>query len=212
MTDTAFLLIGRSSSHFTRVVRIVAAELELPLDFQPVYDLASRDRADYGGSPAMKLPVLRMGEQWVFGAENICRTLAEHVPDGDILWTGASPDVQVRNAQELVWHAMAAQVQLVFGTQACGLPADNPYFAKAADGLRQSLAWLDTHLDEVLDELPPRRTSLLEVTLFCVWEHLGFRPSVERTGYPRLEAFAQRFGERSSARQTPYRFDAPPSA
>ena len=209
MTDTAFLLIGRSSSHFTRVVRIVAAELALSLDFQPVYDLASRDRADYGGSPAMKLPVLRMGGEFVFGTENICRTLAEHVPDGDIVWTGASPDVQVRNAQELVWHAMAAQVQLVFGTQACGLPADNPYFAKAADGLRQSLAWLEAHLDEVLQALPPRRVSLFEVTLFCLWEHLGFRATVERTGYPRLQAFAEDFARRPSARDTPYRFDQP---
>lgn len=212
MTDTALLLIGRSSSHFTRVARIVAAELELPLAFQPVYDLGSRERADYGDSPAMKLPVLRMDDELVFGTENICRTLADRVADAGIVWTGASPHVQVRNAQELAWHAMAAQVQLVFGTQACGLPADNAYFAKAADGLRQSLAWLDAHLDAVLDELPPRRISLLEVTLFCVWEHLGFRPTVERVGYPRLERFAQQFAERPSARQTPYRFDAPPTA
>jgi glutathione S-transferase len=212
MTDTALLLIGRSSSHFTRVARIVAAELGLSLDFQPVYDLGSRDRVDYGGSPAMKLPVLRMGDDLVFGAENICRTLADRVEDAGIAWTGASPDVQVRNAQELVWHAMAAQVQLVFGTQACGLPADNAYFAKAADGLRQSLAWLDAHLDEVLDKLPPRRTSLLEVTLFCVWEHLGFRPTIERDGYSRLDRFAQRFGGRPSAQSTSYRFDAPPTA
>lgn len=51
-------LIGRSSSHFTRVPRMLALELGVDLAFQPVYDLGSRQTADYGGNPAMKLPVL----------------------------------------------------------------------------------------------------------------------------------------------------------
>lgn len=210
MNSATPLLIGRSSSHFTRVARIVAAELGVDLAFQPVYDLGSRDAADYGGNPAMKLPVLRLGAETVFGTENICRTLAERFPGGArILWTEQLPGSAARNAQEMVWHAMAAQVQLVFGTQAAGLPADNLYFAKAAEGMTRVLAWLDAHIDDVLAELPPREVSLLEVALFCLLEHLDFRPSVGWAGHPRLRAFAGDFAQRPSARATVYRFDRP---
>lgn len=205
------LLIGRSSSHFTRVARIVAAELGVELAFQPVYDLGSRDSADYGGNPAMKLPVLRLGGEAVFGTENICRTLAERFPgEVRILWTEQLPGPAARNAQEMVWHAMAAQVQLVFGTQAAGLPADNLYFVKAAEGMAQVLAWLDAHVDKVLAGLPPRELSLLEVTLFCLLEHLDFRPTVSLVPFVSLAAHVRRFGQRESACHTRYHFDYPP--
>lgn len=204
------LLIGRSSSHFTRVARIVAAELGVGLAFQPVYDLGSRDSADYGGNPAMKLPVLRLGGEAVFGTENICRTLAERFPgEVRILWTEQLPGAATRNAQEMVWHAMAAQVQLVFGIQAAGLPAGNLYFAKAAEGMAQVLAWLDAHIDGVLAALPSRETSLFEVTLFCLLEHLDFRPTVGWADHPGLRSFAAGFARRPAAGATPYRFDRP---
>lgn len=208
-------LIGRSSSHFTRVPRMLALELGVDLAFQPVYDLGSRQTADYGGNPAMKLPVLRLGDgQVAFGAENIARTLAELASGRiDVVWTEQLPGVEARNAQELVWHAMAAQVQLVFGTQAAKLPADNLYFAKAADGMNNVLAWLDARIEAVLTTLPPaRHLSLLELTLFCLVEHLRFRPTVSLDAYPMLARFTDSFDQRASAQQTAYRFDTPPAA
>ena len=208
-------LIGRSSSHFTRVPRMLALELGVELAFQPVYDLGSRDTADYGGNPAMKLPVLRLHDGRVaFGAENIARTLAELAPrQVHMVWTEQLSGAEARNVQELVWHAMAAQVQLVFGTQAAGLPADNLYFAKAADGLANVLAWLDARLDVVLATLPrSRNLSLLELTLFCLVVHLRFRPTVALDSYPTLARFTDTFGQRASAQQTTYRLDTPPAA
>lgn len=210
MTDLTTCLIGRSSSHFTRVVRLLAAEFGVAYQFQPVYDLGSRDRRDYGGNPAMKLPVLRLGEESVFGTENIARALADRAKcPVRMVWTEHLPDLVARNAQELVWHAMAAQVQLVFGTQAAQLPADNLYFAKAAEGMAQVLEWLDVHLERVLASLPARDLSLLEVTLFCLLEHLAFRPTVPLLPYAALTAYTQRFGQRASARNTAYHFDRP---
>ncbi|MGN6235826.1 glutathione S-transferase N-terminal domain-containing protein [Dyella sp.] len=208
-------LIGRSSSHFTRVPRMLALELGVDCAFQPVYDLGSRDVGDYGGNPAMKLPVLRLGNgQVAFGAENVARTLAELAPARiDMVWTEQLPGLEARNAQELVWHAMAAQVQLVFGMQAAKLPADNLYFAKAADGLANVLAWLEARIEAVLATLPPsRHVSLLELTLLCLIEHLRFRPTVALDAYPTLARFADTFGQRASAVQTAYRFDTPPAA
>lgn len=215
MSPDPIRLFGRSSSHFTRVAAIVALELGVPCELVVVPDLASRDPADYGGHPALRVPTLAVGESRVFGAENICRrlvaiagrsgeprvVLAEHV-DADLAWS----------AQELVWHAMSAQVQLVVGVVFSKLPPDALIFAKGAAGLRGALAWLDAHADEVIELLPkPRDTSIFEVSLFCLVEHLGFRPTVPLEPYPRLRAFAASFATRASARATPYRYDVPPT-
>jgi len=70
-------IIGRSSSHFTCLVRVFAEELGVACEFVPVHDLASLDPRDYAENPAFKLPVLIQGDTVVFGAENFCRVLAE---------------------------------------------------------------------------------------------------------------------------------------
>jgi hypothetical protein len=105
---------------------------------------------------------------------------------------------------------MQAQVQLGFGVQVAKLPADNIYFAKAAVGLRHALQWLDEKLQAVIDTLPPRDLSMLEVSLFCLVEHLAFRATVPLESYGQLTAFAREFGKRASARNTAYLFDVPP--
>ncbi|RCS28793.1 glutathione S-transferase [Rhodanobacter denitrificans] len=204
-------ITGRSSSHFTRLVRVFAQELDVACEFVPVYDLASLDARDYAGNPALKLPVLTKDGATVFGAENICRVLAESAPaQRRIVWPEDARDLQARNAQELVWHAMQAQVQLGFGTQVAQLPADSIYFVKAAAGLRNALQWLDERLLPVIATLPPRDLSMLEASLFCLVEHLAFRVTVPLAPYRHLAAFAREFGKRASARSTAYLFDVPP--
>jgi len=206
-------IIGRSSSHFTRLVRVFALELGVVCEFAPVYDLSSLDARDYAGNPALKLPVLKMGDDVIFGAENICRVLATAAPEHRrITWPEDVRGVQARNAQELVWHAMQAQVQLGFGTQIAKLPADNVYFVKAATGLFNVLEWLDERLGMIMEALPPRDLSMLETSLFCLVEHLEFRATVPLTPYDQLTTFARTFGKRTSAQQTPYMFDVPPGS
>ena len=203
-------IIGRSSSHYTRVARIVADELGVPVTLVPIRDLTDLDDATYGGNPALKLPTLRRGGALLFGTENICRALAEAAPAGRrVVWPEALRDDVARNAQELVWHAMAAQVQLVVGTMIGKLPADNVYFAKARAGFAGALRWLDAHVDAALAALPDgRAVSLLEVTMFCLLDHLTFRATLPVEPYPALRRFAATFAARPSARRTPYRFDA----
>ena len=207
---SAYRLVGRSSSHYTRVARVFAEELGVDFEFAPMFDLASRDADVYAGNPALKLPILVTPDGPLFGTENICRELAAAAPARRVLWTESLPDLRARNAQELVWHAMAAQVQLVVGAQLAGLPTDNVFFGKAMLGYANALQWLDANVDAVLDSLPPHDLALLEVTLFCLLEHLAFRPTLPAPPGPRLLAFADRFRERPAARRTTFAFDVPP--
>lgn len=201
-------IVGRSSSHFTRVATMFAHELGLAFELVVVPDLTSLDVAVYGGHPALKIPTLHAGESTVFGAENICRKLAELAGDPRVVFPEHVTADVGRCAQELVWHAMTVQVQIVVGTVFAKLPADNAFFVKARTGLGGALAWLDAHVDEALRSLPAdRRTSVLEVTLFCLVEHLGFRPTVPVEPYEQLRRFARAFATRESARRTVFRFD-----
>lgn len=201
-------LYGRSSSHFTRIARIFAAELELELDFQPIRDLMSGDPEDYGGNPALKLPTLVTAEGRWFGSLGICRELARHGDlDLHIVWPEDLADARASNAQELVLTAMASEVALIMA-KAAGVAADNSHPAKLRASLLGALQWLEYNATAAIATLPPERDlSYLEVSLFCLLEHLPFREVLTLDAYPALRAFATRFAARSSARATLYRFD-----
>lgn len=208
----AVRIVGRRSSLFTRVALMFAEELGITYELEPIYDMTATDPALYGDNPALKLPSLRRGESSLFGARNICLALAEiSGPTLRIVWPEQLRDDLSRNAQELVWHAMGAQVQLVFGTMVAKLPAENVYFAKARAGLDNSLHWLDRHAAQILALLPARDISLLEVELLCLLEHLVFRATLPLAPYPALLHFSETFAARPSAQRTRYRFDAPGS-
>lgn len=205
-------LYGRRSSHFTRVALIFADELDISYEFVPIHDMAATDPEVYGGNPALKMPTLRRGDSAVFGAANICRALADlaDLPP-PILWPEDLRSDLARSADEMVWHGMAAQVQLVGGVHLARLPADSPYFIKARRGFEGALTWLDAHLPQILPQLPPRHLSLLEVALYCLIDHIAFRRTLPLAPYPTLRQFAQTFAERPSAARTAHRFDPPPT-
>lgn len=204
-------LTGRSTSHFTRVVRMLAHELAVPIELDVLHDLMSLDAAAYGDNPALKIPTLHIGDASLFGTENICRELAElagRANDPRVVLPHQVRSILAQNAQELVWHAMAVQVQLVIGVRVAKLPAENVFFAKAAAGMKGALAWLDERLDRVLAELPsPRDVSVFELSLFCLVEHMIFRPTLPLDSFPRLRRFAETFAARDSAQRTPFRVD-----
>ncbi len=212
MSSAVVELVGRSSSHFTRVAAIFAHELGVPFELVVVGDLTSLDAAVYGGHPARKIPSLRVGSSVVFGAENVCRKLAEIAGRGSdprVVWPEHLTTDVARNAQELTWLAMSAQVQLILGAGLGKLPPDNAYLVKTRTGLDGALAWLDANLSDALDALPRERDlALLEVTVFCLMEHLDFRRTVPNDSHPNLRRFSAAFATRSSAQRTAYRYDA----
>jgi glutathione S-transferase len=201
-------LYGRSSSHFTRIVRIFAAEMEVPLEFVLIRDLMSREPADYGENPALKMPTLESPDGTWFGSLGICRELARHHElNLDVVWPDQLESALASNAQELVLQAMSTEVAIVMG-KASGVPADNAQQAKLRASLLGSLQWLEDNAGAAIATLPHERDlSYLEVSLFCLVEHLPFREVLDTAPYPNLRAHAGRFALRSSAKATPFRFD-----
>lgn len=203
-------IIGRSSSHFTRVARVFAHELGVAYSFEPMLDLLSHDAARWGGNPALRLPILRRADDTWYGTLNICRELARGAADGPrIAWPEDLQERLPANAQELVLQGMATEVTLVMG--ALSAPdSEDSYRAKSREGLAGSLAWLEQQLPAVLSQLPDQRaTSYLEVTTFCFVTHLDWRQLADMSPYPNLTGFAARFATRPSAHATPYQFDQP---
>ena len=200
-------IVGRKGSLFTRLPLIFAQELGIAYDFVEVTDLASVDPDDYAGNPALRMPVLLADKSVLYGAENICRSLVERARrPARIVWPEDLDDNLSRNAYELVWHCMAAQVQILMGEHVGKLSIDNPVIAKARAGLKGGLGWLDEHAADVVSTLPPwRDLSLFEVALYCLVEHLQFGPTVSVEKHTSLLAFARQFGARPSAQRTTFR-------
>lgn len=201
-------LFGRSSSHFTRVTRIFAAELEVPYEFQIVRDLASQNAADYAGNPALKVPILETPAGTWFGALNICRTLVRSAERQlRIVWPEEHHTPLSTNATELALHSMATGVNLIMA-KALGDSPQSQKLTKVQLSLKGSLTWLDANLAGALQALPPDRDlSFLEVIVFSLVTHLEWREVHPTAPYRALTAFCEQFAERPSARATPYRFD-----
>lgn len=204
-------IVGRQSSHYTRVVRMLALELGIDAPLAPIFDLMSTDPATYAGNPALKLPALRVGDVVAWGSQNACRLLARQVEGGEsrVAWPENARDPLLMNAHEIVAHAMAAQVEVVFHEIVSQRPPDATSH-KRRESLLNCLAWLDAHLDAIHAQLPADRIVLLDLMLFCLLEHLPFRNPIDLSARRHLLAFADAFRERPSAQATPYRFDAPP--
>jgi glutathione S-transferase len=209
VTTAACTIIGRSSSSFTRVVRIFATELAVPYTLDVVRDLKSVEIDSYGGNPALKVPSMRTPNSTWFGALNICRALARiSNRQLSIVWPEALEHPLLANMQELVLHAMATEVGLIMSSLP-DEPTETSHRDKMSRSLHNTLLWLDTHAPQVLAALPEERDlSYLETCLFCLITHLEFRKLVPTAPYSSLAVFCQRFGRRPSCEETEFRFDA----
>ncbi len=201
-------IIGRHSSHYTRVTLIFAHEFGVDYEFQPIFKMDSTDPGDYGGHPGLRLPSICLSDRTVFGSLNVCRVLSELAQKPLIvLWPEDIRGDLAVNTQELVLQAMATQVSVVFCEQIAELPTDNLLRRKSRMSLESMVRWLDENLAGALRSLPDRDLSFLETNLFCLLEHFGFRKTGVLGNYPQLNEFALEFSERPSAQLTEFRYD-----
>jgi glutathione S-transferase len=198
-------LVGRSSSHFTRVVRLFAEECGAPYELFVVPSLLAGDPAAYGGNPALRLPNLITSEGTVFGSLGSCRALAlKATRPLRMIWPEATPAPLAANALELSVQAMSSEVSWIMLTST---GEGSGYAAKLRAALEGMLGWLEGNVDAALAALPERDLSYLELSLFCLLEHLQFRQVLPLEPYVRLAAFREHFAQRPSARATPFKFD-----
>ena len=209
-TSDNLVLVGRSSSHFTRTARLFALELGVPHEFRPVFDMTTTDPSTYAGNPALKVPVLIDAQGPLYGTENICRALTRRSGLGQrVVLLGAVDARLVAYAEELVLLAMGTGVILIVMTTSGAHAAPPP---KLRASLENALAFLDTNLNGVLAVLPSDRLlSFFEAALFSLVTHLPFRKVMDPSGYARLMAFCATFADRASARATEYHFDQLPA-
>lgn len=212
MTTNSLALVARSSSHFSRIARIYRAELDVACAFEPVFDISATDPRVFGGNPLLRVPSLRAPEGTWFGSLNVCRALARHSSrPAHLIWPEHVTHVIAANAQEVVTDAMGTGVIIVTARLAA-ISDDDPALAKPRARLLGALAWLEANLDAALASQPSGDLGFLEVSAFCFLTHLGFRGLGTIDDRPNLRAFCERFGDRPSARATPYHFDKPPPA
>jgi glutathione S-transferase len=205
-SESRLRIVGRSSSHFTRVVRIFAEECEVPCELQLVPSLLASDADVYGGHPGLRVPTLLTAEGPVFGSLPSCRALASLATRAvDMVWPEHTRAPLAVNALELAVQAMSTEVTWIMTTTARG--ESSPYALKSQAALKGMLSWLDAHVDEALNSLPTRDLSYLELSLFCLVDHLEFRKVTTIEEYPHLVRCRDAFAERPSARATPFRFD-----
>lgn len=202
------VIIGRSSSHFTRIARLFATELGVDHSFQVVRDLLSTNPEDYGGNPALRIPVLKTAQGAWFGALNVSRELWRRSnPRLRVVWPEDLDTPLLANMQELTLQAMATEVTLVMEKMA-GAGEGTTHARKLRESLGNMMAWLEANASAALAALPPERDlSYLEVTLFCLVTHLEFRDVLPTASYATLNRFCQQFAQRPSASATPFRFD-----
>ncbi len=187
----------------------------MPYELVPIYDMTAMGPDVYAGNPALKLPILRVQGEVLFGALNICRAIDERAErPARVIWPEELRSVLSRNAQELVWHAMAAQVQWVMGTVVGKLPAENVYFSKGAFRARRRVAVARCAHDRChvgIARVAPgsacsKRPCFASSITWCF-----ARRSVSRRIRHWFVLHGE-FAERPSAQQTAYRFDTPPPA
>jgi len=202
-------LVGRSSSHFSRVARIYAAELDVRCAFEPVLELGARNPQVFGDNPSLRVPSLRTPEGTWFGSLGICRELARRSSRAlRLVWPEDDRDVLASNAQEVVTDAMNTGV-VIITSRLQEIPDDNPALTKPFARLNGALGWLEANLAAALAAQPRGDLSFLEVSAFCFLTHLEFRGLGTLGEHPRLRAFCDRLGDRASSRATPYHFDQP---
>jgi glutathione S-transferase len=201
------VIVGRSSSHFTRTARIFAIELGIAHAFRPVLDITSLDSANYADNPALKVPSFIDEQGALFGTENICRELVRRSGRrSNVVMRGDVSERVVANAEELTLHVMSSEVSLIMAKVAGDVRLAPP---KVTRSVENCLQYLDENVEALVRALPEDRLlSFVEVSLFCVVTHLPFRQVMDVGSWSRLGEFCRRFEEREGARATEYRFDA----
>ena len=182
---------GTYPSHFTRKVRIVLQELQVPYEFSILTNLMAVGEEHFANNPLHQLPILVDGTRKLVESDLICEYLIEKYgreqmsiyPEGDI--------IAHKQRLAIMNGGMDSGVKIIRG-QRNGISADYPFFQQERGALQASLRWLDADLGNKKFYGPIEQLSLLELNLFCFIEWALFREMINTLEpYSNLQSFYQ---------------------
>lgn len=189
---------GTYPSHFTRKVRIVLQELQIPYEFSVLTDLMAVQPKQFANNPLLQLPTLEDGTRTLIESDLICEYLIEKYGRGQLRVYPEGDIVEHKQRLAIMNGGMDSGVKIIRG-QRNGISPDYPFFQQEQAALVASLAWLEKDLGQQKFYGKSNELSLLELNLFCFLEWALFRkmvPSLEQ--YPNLLAFLRYHEKRPS--------------
>ena len=191
-------LHGTPLSHFTRKIRILLAELDVPFDFVRATSVLSTSSASYGHNPLLRVPSLVDGGETLIESDHIARHLvAKHDPADR--FGVCSERVDDLNRLAVVNGIMDNEVVLILARRGGLADVESvAYFRKLATAIDAGLAWLDGHT-------PPEDVSFdyRDIVTICMWQHVQHYGMVKGLdAYPRVASRVARFAERASVAET----------
>jgi glutathione S-transferase len=191
-------LFGTPLSHFTRKVRILLAELDVPFEFVRLTGLLSSEPGAYADHPMMRVPTLVHGDDRVLESDYIARYLVRRYDPQD-RFRVLGEEVRDSNRLAVINGIMSNEVVIILAKRGGLHDTDRVvYFRKLLTAIDAGLAWLET-------ETNPSRAALdyIDIATICMWQHLAYYHLVggmER--YPRLAERVAEFADRPSIAST----------
>jgi glutathione S-transferase len=191
-------LYGTPLSHFTRKLRILLHEFDVPFDFIRTPNLLESSAPSYGANPLMRIPTLVHEGTTVIESDHIARYIVDRYDPADRLAVRA-PSVAAMNRLAVVNGIMGHEVTLILARRGGLEDLDSvAYFRKLFHSITSGLAWLDRELDPEVDGF-----DYADVATICLWDHLVHYKLVPGLDdYPRIAARVARFAHRPSVART----------
>jgi glutathione S-transferase len=189
-------LHGTPLSHFTRKIRILLDELDVPFEMVWTPGVLADSAEAYGDNPLMRIPTLVDGATTVVDSDHIARYLVGRF-DAEDRFGVRSERVVDMNRLAVTSGVMANEVVLILARRG-GLEdlESVTYFRKLFAAIGNGLAWLDARVDD------DPRFDWRDIALVCMWQHLAHYKLVDLAPYPKIAARVARFADRSSVAST----------
>jgi len=189
-------LYGTPLSHFTRKLRILLAELDVPFDFERIPGVLEPSPSAYGNNPLMRIPTLVDGDDTLIDSDHIARHLVSRFDPADRFGV-RSERVRDLNRLAVANGIMANEVVLILAKRGGLEDIDGvAYFRKLLAGIHSGLAWLDANVDDA------PQLDYADIATICMLQHVMHYKLVAVADYTRLAARVARFAERPSIAST----------
>jgi glutathione S-transferase len=185
-------LYGTPLSHFTRKLRILLAELDVPFDFERIPGVLETSPSAYGDNPLMRVPTLVHGDHTLIESDHIARYLVG-LYDPDDRFGVRSERIGDLNRLAVANGIMDNEVVLILAKRG-GLEDIEAvsYFRKLTAGIHGGLAWLDANVDDDPD------LDYADIAAICMYQHATHYKLVPLDAYTHLAARVARFATRPS--------------